>query len=106
MIAEAVQAAQEAAKASSSITGTFFLDGALLIAGLKVVEKGLALIQGKFKGGNGNGSGGPKPGLAESCLKQNDRLTVLETNYGNMKEDVTEIKGDVKTLLGRVPERK
>jgi hypothetical protein len=95
MIAEVAQAAVEAAK-SSTITGQFVLDGALLIAGLKVAEAGIA----KFKSRNGNGT---KPGTSAECLKHRDELTALKTEQANTKEDIAEVKLDVKELLRRVP---
>jgi hypothetical protein len=94
MIAELEQAAQAAS--NSGITGTFILDGALLIAGLKVVEIGIA----KFKSRGGNGA---KPGTSVECLKHRDELTALKIEQTNTKEDIAEVKLDVKELLRRIP---
>ncbi|MBE3040271.1 MAG: hypothetical protein IMZ62_15855 [Chloroflexi bacterium] len=94
MIAELGQAAQTAS--ASGITGTFVLDGALLIAGLKLVELGI----NKVKSMSGNGT---KPGTGEECLKHRDKLMELETKQNDMKEDIVEVKVDVKELLRRIP---
>jgi hypothetical protein len=94
MIAELAQAAQTAS--SSGITGTFVLDGALLIAGLKAVEFGISKVRSR----NGNGT---KPGTSEECLKHRDELTALKTEQANTKEDIAEVKFDVKELLRRIP---
>lgn len=61
MLIEAGQVAQEAARAGSSLTGSFILDGATLIAALKIVEAIAAKVRG---GRNGNGK---KPGEGKAC---------------------------------------
>lgn len=45
------------------------------------------------------------PGRAADCLEHRDRLTKLEDKAVRNREDIVEIKADVKTLLQRVPPR-
>mgnify|MGYP001191664752 CR=1 FL=1 len=99
MISALTQVATEAAKSSSTITGQFVLDGALLIAGLKTVEAVISKV--RARGGNGK----EKPGTGTECLKHRDDLIALKTEHANTKEDITEMKSDVKELLRRVPQK-
>lgn len=38
-----------------------------------------------------------------SLISLTSRTTIIEVEYKNIKDDVTEIKGDVKTILGKMP---
>lgn len=96
-----LQAAQEAAKSSSRI----FLDGSAITA---VIAAGGLAAREYFKSrrskrnGNGNGKG-PRPGMAPECLKHRDELMRIDTEQKNAKEDIVEMKGDIKELLRRIP---
>lgn len=96
-----LQVATEAAKSSSAI----FLDGIAIMA--LIGAGGLAAREywkSKSHKRNGNGNGrGPKPGTAPKCLEHGEKLIRLDEKWSGMKEDITEMKGDVKILLQRIP---
>lgn len=50
-------------------------------------------------------NGGPRPGHADECLSHRDRMMRIETEHVGVTQDLTEIKGDVKLLLQRIPAR-
>ena len=99
-----LQAATEAAKSSSAI----FLDGVAIMA---LIGAGGLAAREYFKtrrarrNGNGSGNNRLKPGTAPACLDHRDKLTRLETEFGNAKEDIAEMKVDIKELLRRVPSK-
>lgn len=92
-----LQMSADAAKSSSTI----FLDGAAVMA--LIVAGGLTVREfaktRKVKR-NGNGKG---PGQAEVCIVRGQRLAVLDECLKNTKEDIVEIKVDVKEILRRLP---
>lgn len=99
------QAVAEATKNSSAI----FLDGiavmALIGAGGFAAREYLRTRRIR-RNGNGNGNNrNSKPGTAPECKEHREKLIRLDEKTGNMKEDIVEIKGDVKTLLARIPPR-
>jgi hypothetical protein len=98
-----LQAATEAVKSTSNIA----LDGVAIMA--LITAGGLAARE-YFKSrrgrANGNGNGrGPKPGSAPKCIEHGEKLIRLETEHINICGDITEMKGDIKTLLQRIPPR-
>ena len=96
-----IQAAQEAARSSSII----FLDGVAVMA--LISAGGLAIreyVKYRNTKRNGNSNGGI-PGTAKVCRERGEKLAVLETKQTNVESDITEIKGDIKTLLSRIPPR-
>jgi len=98
-----IQVATEAAKSSSSLA----LDGVAIMA--LITAGGLATRE-YFKSrrgrANGNNNGkGPKPGAAPKCIEHGEKLVKLETEHTNISGDIVEMKGDIKTLLQRIPPR-
>jgi len=97
------QVATEAAKSSSAI----FLDGVAIMA---LIGAGGLAVREYFKSRqarrNGNGNNRwLKPGMAPECKEHSEKLIRLDEKWTGMKEDITEMKGDVKTLLQRIPPR-
>ena len=97
MVAEISQIATEAARSASSFSGQFILDGALLITALKAIEFGIS----KYK--SRNGSTRESPGMGMECLKHRDELMTIKAEQIATKEDIFDIKADIKELLRRVP---
>jgi len=69
-----------------------------------------ALTKGSLWGKKRNG--GPRPGEAESCKEHSKKLEGQAEKIAKLEEwrdgadgDLKEIKGDIKTLLQRIPER-
>jgi hypothetical protein len=97
-----LQAATEAAKSTSTIV----LDGVAIMA---LITAGSVAAREYFKSRkarNGSGNGrGSKPGTAQECLEHRDKLNRLDERWTGMKEDITEIKGNVNKLLDRIPPR-
>ena len=54
-------------------------------------------------GGIGSAVWGKANGAEEKAHQMGERIGVVETEVKGIKEDVVEIKGDVKTLLRRTP---
>lgn len=55
-----------------------------------------------WRNGNGNGDDGGKsvhPGNAKECIEHGNRLSVVETTVSDIKDDLHEIKLDVKQIL-------
>jgi hypothetical protein len=99
MISALAQVAQEVAKQSSYINiaiPTALVSSTLALLG----REGIAAIVNRRQKKNGNGK--DKPGMGAECLKHRDELTALKTEQANTKEDIIEIKLDVKELLRRV----
>jgi len=93
-----VQTATEAAKSSSTI----FLDGAAIMALIGAIA--LATREYfKSRRARRNNNDNCKAGLAPKCLEHGEKLIRLDERWDDMKEDITEMKGDVKTLLQRIP---
>jgi hypothetical protein len=96
-----LQAAVEASKNTSAI----FLDGvaimALITAGGMAVREYIKTRRFRRNGNNGGNDRGPKPGTAPECREHAEKLIRLDEKWTGMKEDVVEMKADVKTLLER-----
>ncbi len=103
MLAELTQAAVEAAKQGGSI------NIAIPTAVITSVLTGLAVkapdILAKMRGKPKNGNGGPKPGMGETCKTHGEAIAVLNDFKADTKDAIEEIRGDIKTLLQRVPPR-
>lgn len=97
MLLEAVQAASHAAAGGAYITGTFVVDGAILLAVLKAVEFGI----GKIKPRNGNGKRMPQPGAGETCRVHGNDISALNEFKTNAGESLKRIEGKVDRLLER-----
>lgn len=97
MLYEAAQVAAEAAKAS---TGKLVLDGAMLIAGFKVVEAGLRWGGRLLLPKNGNGK--LKPGEGKLCGEHTTELAVQGTKLSTIEKILDEIKDDIKEIRGAV----
>jgi len=96
------QIAQEAAK-NGGITvaiPTGVISSIVTVA----IIKGSDLILGRMRGRPKNGSC-PKPGEGGTCKKHGEDIAVLNEFKSDTKDAIDEIRGDVKTLLGRVPEK-
>lgn len=94
-----LQVAAEAVKGSSNL----YLDGAAIMA---LIGAGVLYLKTRRVRRNGNGNNrGPKPGAAPECKEHQEKLIRLDERWGDMKEDIVEMKGDVKTLLARIPPR-
>lgn len=96
---EIMQVVTEAAKGSSKVVLDAPMIGLIITNGVLIWRDYMRTRKAKK---NGNG---PMPGKAEECLKHRDELTTLKTEQKNTKEDIAEIKGDVKELLKRVPSK-
>src|SRR4030042_1236401 len=98
---ELMQVAQEAARQSSNITiaiPTALVSSIATILG----REAIAAVVGKRRAKNGNGK---PPGQAKICIDRGEKIAVMEEKHKNVEEDITEIKGDVKKLLQRIPAR-
>ena len=94
-----MQTATEAAKSSSAIYFDWVAIMALIgVAGFAVREFIISYRNRK----NGNGL---KPGLAPQCLRHEVELTRIDIEGKNAREDIIEMKGDIKELLRRIPPR-
>ena len=100
MLTELAQAAVEAAKQSSITVAV--PTGVISSVATLMLYKGIPFLVSTVRGKK---NGHEKPGAATECLKHRDELTVLKTEQVNTKEDIKEIKVDVKELLRRVPEK-
>lgn len=112
MIAEIAQAAAQAAQPTSQAVTW----AAVGMTAVTSVGAWLTILVGNRKRSRAAQSHGypysVKPGEGKACDEHarklethGNRLAVIETNYKNVTDDIAEIKGDVKTLLGRVPEK-
>ena len=97
---ELAQIATEAVK-QSSIT-VAIPTGVISSVATLMLYKGVPFLVSTMRGKK---NGHEKPGAATECLKHRDELTVLKTEQVNTKENIKEIKLDVKELLRRVPEK-
>ena len=95
MLYEAAQVAAEAAKAS---TGKLVLDGAMLIAGFKVVEAGLRWGSKLILPKNGKA----KAGEGKLCGEHTTELAVQGTKITGIEKTLDEMKGDIKAIRGAV----
>jgi len=107
MIAEIAQAATEAAKSSSYITGHFVIDGALLIGALKTVEVIISKVRTKRNGGNiqvkvEKLEQRPKPGDGSTCREHGEALASLVEFKDTTKENIREIKDDIRQIRDAV----
>lgn len=101
---ELMQAVQEVAKQGSYINvaiPTAFASSALTIIGREIA----AAIIGRRQRRNG-GNAGSKPGHAPECRKHAEELIRIDTEQKNTKDDIKEMKADIKELLSRVPAKK
>lgn len=99
MIAAAVAQAAEAVKTGGGFlsgTGTFVIDGALLITVLKVVEA----IIGKIKN-RGNGKKPPCPGEAETCRQHGESIASLSAFRETTDASLIRIESKVDRILER-----
>lgn len=95
MIAELSQAAQAAEH--SGITGAFLLDGAILIAALKLVETGISKIRSKRP----VSITGPKAGESPTCRIHGEDISALKQFQDGCENSLMRIEGKVDMLLGR-----
>ncbi len=90
---------QNAGTTGSYVSGTFLVDGALLIAGFKVVEEALkAAIKARNKR---NGKSGPKPGEGEVCREHGEAIAALIEFKKNAENSLARIETKVDRLLER-----
>jgi hypothetical protein len=106
MIAEIVQAAADAAKTSSYVTGRFVIDGALLIGTLKVVEAIIGKIRTRRNGGSVQAKieeleKNPKSGEGEKCREHGEAISALEESKKNTYGWLARIDGKIDRLLER-----
>lgn len=97
MLLEAAQAASQAMGGGAYITGTFVVDGAILLAVLKAVEFGI----GKIKPRNGNGKHVPQAGESDVCRLRGERITKAETKVEGIEGTLRRIEGKVDRMLER-----
>jgi hypothetical protein len=91
------QAAVEAAKTGGGFfagTGTFVLDGAILIAILKIVEAGINKIRHR-----GNGKKMPCPGEAQTCRDHGESIAALMEFKESADGSLKRIEGKVDQIL-------
>lgn len=91
-----MQTAAEAARGTSGV----WLDASMIV--LIVTNVGL-LGRDYLRARKRNGS--MTPGKSPDCLEHRDKLTRLEEWRDGADGDLKEIKGDIKTLLQRIPPR-
>ena len=99
MLAEAGQLASQAASSGAYITGTFVIDGAILLAVLKAVEFGIS----KIKPRNGGGKYVPRPGESEVCRLRGERITKAETKVEGIEGTLKRYEGYFQDILRRLP---
>lgn len=103
MIAETAQAATDVVRSTGSLTGQFVLDGAILIAILKVVETGI----NKFKSARAANSGRrvPLPGETDTCREHGEAIAAIHAEQKAFKESTTgalvRIETKVDAILAR-----
>ena len=97
MLLEAAQAASQAMGGGAYITGTFVVDGAILLAVLKAVEFGIS----KIKPRNGNGKHVPQAGESKTCRVHESDISTLKEFKTNAVESLSRIEGKVDRLLER-----
>lgn len=112
MIYEAGQVAAEAAKSGSILSGQFILDGAFLIALLKIVEAGIRWATNKVKARSepapsvvpavlpANGKG-PKPGESDTCREHGENIATLLEFKKSAEASLTRIETKVDRILER-----
>ena len=72
---------------------SLFLDAGVI--GLIMTNIGL-ILRRRNPGNNG------KPGAAKICQQRGEKIAVLETKQRRFEQDITEIKGDIKKIMGAV----
>ena len=99
MLTQAVQEiAKQGSALSGSFTGTFLVDGAILIAAFKAVEAGIkALAKVLGKGGNWKS----KPGEASTCRAHGEEIAKLTEFKDNTCDSLKRIEGKVDRILER-----
>ena len=90
---------QNAGTTGSYVTGTFLVDGALLIAGFKLVEE---VIKAGLKSLNKrNGKSRPEPGQGEVCREHGEAIAALIEFKKNAENSLARIETKVDRLLER-----
>ena len=90
---------QEIAQTGSYISGTFLIDGVLLITGFKLVEESIkAIVRSRDKR---NGRKSPRPGEADICRQHGETLSGLMEFKKNAENSLQRIESKVDRLLER-----
>ena len=90
---------QEIAKTGSYISGTFLIDGVLLITGFKLVEEGLKAVVKAMNRRNGKTK--PEPGQGEICRQHGEAIASLIEFKKNAETSLQRIESKVDRLLER-----
>lgn len=98
MIPEIAQSVPDAARAGTSVlTGSFVLDGAILIAALKVIEAGINKIRTTRNGKRPT----PMPGETSTCRLHGEDIATLKAFKDSATESLTRIESKVDRILER-----
>ena len=98
MLLEAGQAISHAAGSGAYITGTFVVDGAILIATLKAVEIAISKVRRHAPNVNGKST---KPGESVTCKLHGEDLATLKEFKTNAAASLLRIETKVDRLLER-----
>ena len=90
---------QEFAKTGSYISGTFLIDGVLLITGFKLVEESIKAIVRSINRRNGRNK--HLPGEADICRQHGETLSALMEFKKNAETSLERIENKVDRLLER-----
>ena len=90
---------QEFAKTGSYISGTFLIDGVLLITGFKLVEESIKAVVKSINRRNGRKN--PLPGEADICRQHGETLSALVEFKKNAENSLQRIESKVDRLLER-----
>ena len=90
---------QEIAKTGSYISGTFLIDGVLLITGFKLAEEGIKAVVKTIAKRNGKAK--PEPGQGEICRQHGEAIASLMEFKKNAENSLERIESKVDRLLER-----